>query len=74
MTTTTSIDPMQIGGFSVTEFREKLGGMSRTKFYSEVNSGRIKLRKIGRRSFITFKDAAEYCENLPLVPAKNNAA
>lgn len=38
---------------SIRDAREKLGGIGHTKFYSLVAEGKIKIVKIGRRSFIT---------------------
>lgn len=37
----------------VKEAREALGGMGQTKFYSLVAEGKIKIVKVGRRSFLT---------------------
>ena len=39
--------------YPVTESREKLGGISHSKFYDLVRAGKIKLVKIGTRSFVT---------------------
>ena len=41
------------------------GNLSRTKFYSEVKEGRIKMRKVGRKSVVTIRDAEEWLANLP---------
>ena len=37
----------------VDEAREALGGISRAFFYEMVNDGRIRLTKIGKRSFVS---------------------
>ncbi len=37
----------------IREARAKLGGMGPTKFYSLVTEGKIKIVKVGRRSFVT---------------------
>ena len=37
----------------------------RSKFYQEDNEGRIKLRKVGRKSIITLSDANAWLESLP---------
>ncbi len=39
--------------------------IGRSKFYQEVNEGRIKLRKIGRKSIVTVNDADAWLANLP---------
>ena len=44
--------------------REILGGIGHTKFYEEVRSGKIKLVKIGKRSFCTDAELARYVEVL----------
>ncbi len=40
----------------VPEARELLGGISHTYFYELVREGRIKLTKLGRRSFVTDRE------------------
>lgn len=52
------------GAFSVEEFLH-WASIGRTKFYDEVKSGRLKLRKIGRKSVITISDAHDWLDNLP---------
>ena len=37
----------------IPEARQMLGGIGHTKFYALVKAGRIKLTKIGGRSFVT---------------------
>ena len=44
--------------------RKILGGIGHTKFYEEVRDGKIKLVKIGRRSFCTNNELARYVEAL----------
>lgn len=39
--------------------------IGRSKFYQEVNEGRIRLRKIGRKSVITMTDAQTWLDGLP---------
>ena len=39
--------------------------IGRSKFYQEVNEGRIKLRKIGRKSIVTTTDAEIWLASLP---------
>lgn len=52
------------GAFTVDEF---LGwaSLGRTRFYDEVKAGRIKLRKIGRKSVVTMPDAMDWLNSLP---------
>ncbi len=40
-------------------------GIGRSKFYGEVSAGRIKLRKIGRKSIVTMNDAQTCLDSLP---------
>ena len=54
----------QKGAFSVEEFLH-WASIGRTKFYEEVNEGRLKLRKIGRKSVITITDAQAWLDSLP---------
>lgn len=53
------------GAFTVDEFREWAGGISRTLFYREVAAGHIRIRKIGRRSVVTLPDAIKWRDGLP---------
>ena len=39
--------------YPIPEARELLGGISHTTFYQLVGQGKIRLTKIGRRSFVT---------------------
>ena len=39
--------------------------IGRTKAYEEINSGRLKARKAGRRTIITADDAEEWLSRLP---------
>ena len=49
--------------------RKILGGIGHTKFYDEVRSGKIKLVKIGDRSFVTDDELARYVETLKAAAA-----
>lgn len=44
--------------YPVTEARQLLGGMSHGLFYDQVNKNRIRLTKIGRRSFVSAEEIA----------------
>jgi len=52
------------GAFSVDEFCA-WASIGRSKFYGEVNEGRIRLRKVGRKSIVTDSDARAWLEALP---------
>jgi hypothetical protein len=39
--------------------------IGRTKTYEEINAGRLKARKAGRRTIIAEEDAEEWLSNLP---------
>jgi hypothetical protein len=49
---------------SVTTFGETYD-IGRTKTYEEINAGRLKARKVGRRTIITAEDAEEWLSLLP---------
>lgn len=45
-------------------------GIGRTKAYEEINAGRLKARKCGRRTIILEDDAENWLDSLPaFVPA-----
>jgi excisionase family DNA binding protein len=52
--------------FSIQEF-SKAYGIGRTKIYEELNSGRLRGRKIGRRTLIAKLDAEDWLQRLPTV-------
>jgi excisionase family DNA binding protein len=52
------------GALTVDEFCG-WANIGRSKFYQEVSDGRIRLRKVGRKSVITVPDARAWLENLP---------
>jgi hypothetical protein len=49
---------------SVAQFSEGYG-IGRTKTYEELNSGRLRGRKIGKRTIITEDDAEDWLRRLP---------
>ena len=51
--------------FSVESFADA-HEIGRSKVYDEINSGRLKARKVDNRTIITSEDAAEWRANLPL--------
>lgn len=60
----TNITLQNRGALTVDEFCG-WASIGRSKFYDEVKSGRIQLRKIGRKSVITMPDALNWLESLP---------
>ena len=50
--------------FSVDEFCE-LFGISRRLTYNQINAGRLKIRKVGRRTLIRACDARAWLDALP---------
>ena len=59
---------------SVRSFCESVG-IGRTRFYQEVKAGRLRVRKVGRRTIVTADDAEEWLSRLPgLHEALNEAA
>ncbi len=60
---------------SVNESRQILGGIGRKKFYELVNSGHIRLTRIGRRSMVHDDDLKACADRLRAEsPARNLAA
>jgi Helix-turn-helix domain len=53
---------------SVAEFCARYGP-GRTSAYQEVKSGRLRARKIGKRTIITVDDAEDWLRCLPVIEA-----
>jgi excisionase family DNA binding protein len=45
----------------------KTVGISRTTFYALAKLGQIKVRKVGKRSFVLAKDLDAWLESLPVL-------
>ena len=45
-------------------------GISRTKFYQEINAGRLKARKIGSKTVVLEVDLQAYLDALPAYDGK----
>ena len=45
-------------------------GVGRTTAYEQIKLGRLRARKVGKRTIITDDDAEEWLRNLPQVEAK----
>jgi Helix-turn-helix domain len=54
---------------SIAEFCERYGP-GRTRAYEELKSGRLRGRKIGKRTIITEDDAEDWLKNLPAMQAE----
>ena len=48
----------------------ELLGIGRTKFYQELNAGRIKALKVGTRTLIPEESITAWLSNLPAYPTK----
>lgn len=59
-----TVQPENRGALTVDEFCG-WASIGRSKFYQEVNEGRIRLRKIGRKSVVLMTDANAWLANLP---------
>jgi len=53
------------GAFTVGEFCE-WSRMGRTRFYEEVNSRRLRTRKLGTKTLVTVADAQAWLDALPV--------
>ena len=51
---------------SVRGFCESVG-IGRTRFYQEVKTGRLRVRKVGRRTIVTSDDAEDWLNRLPVL-------
>ena len=56
--------------FSIEEFCRRFG-VGRTKVYEELKLGRLRARKIGRRTIITADDAEGWLQRLPPMKTTN---
>ena len=52
----------------IADFCERYGP-GRTKVYEEVKYGRLRARKIGKRTIITVDDAEDWLRSLPVIEA-----
>jgi excisionase family DNA binding protein len=57
---------------TITEFAARYS-IGRSKIYEEAAAGRIKLRKVGKKTLITVEDAEKWLANLPAVEPKHAA-
>jgi hypothetical protein len=47
--------------------------IGRTRFYEEVAAGRLRLRKLGKKSLVSLDDAEKWLASLPTVKARDAA-
>lgn len=58
--------------YTIAEFTEAFG-IGKTKLFEEINTGRIKARKNGKRTIITAADAQAWLDALPIREPKEAA-
>jgi excisionase family DNA binding protein len=58
--------------FSVEAFCQRFG-IGRTSAYQEIREGRLRARKIGRRTIITEDDAEDWLRRLPVIGSTGEA-
>jgi hypothetical protein len=56
-------------GLSVKEFLGEYG-IGLTHFYKEVNEGRLRVRKVGRRTIVVRDDAESWLQSLPALSTR----
>jgi hypothetical protein len=61
-------DARDVGGMSIIETGRFLG-IGRSLTFSEIRAGRLKARKIGRRTIVNREDAVAYLRSLPIAGA-----
>lgn len=49
-------------------------GIGRTKTFQEIHAGRLKAKKVGRKTIVLDSDLRSYCENLPAAIGPRRAA
>lgn len=54
----------ELGGFSVDDFC-RWSGIGRTAAYAEIKSGRLTIRKFGKRTIVPISEARRWFEALP---------
>ncbi len=54
----------QVLGYSIHEVT-RISGASRTTIYEEISAGRLKARKLGRRTIILDADLRQWLASLP---------
>ena len=61
------------GAMSIARFSEDYA-IGRTKAYEELRSGRLRGRKIGKRTIISQDDAEAWLRQLPALPMRKTTA
>jgi predicted DNA-binding transcriptional regulator AlpA len=57
---------------TIAEFLHRYS-IGRTRFYEEVAAGRLRLRKLGKKSLVSLDDAEKWLASLPTVKARDAA-
>jgi len=52
----------------------RASGLCRTKVYEDINAGRLRARKAGRRTLILVADLNTWLKNLPTIQPKGSSA
>ena len=63
---------MQKETYTISEFIAA-GPVGRTKTYEEAREGRLKIQKIGNKSFITAEERKRWLASLPTLEGSNEA-
>jgi excisionase family DNA binding protein len=58
--------------FGIQEFCQRFS-IGRTSVYQEIGEGRLRARKIGRRTIITEDDAEDWLQRLPVIGSRGEA-
>jgi hypothetical protein len=53
-------------GWRLSEFRTRVCPMSNSKLHLEIRAGRLRVRKMGRASLITYQDGVNFINSLPV--------
>lgn len=51
--------------YSIKEAKDVLGGIGNEKLYQYINSGKLRAKKMGNRTFILSSDLQSFLKNLP---------
>ena len=69
MKTHLSDEPKKRGAFSMNGLCHAYQ-IGRTRIYEEIAAGRLRVRKVGRRTLILVEDAEEWAQSLPTFGAE----
>ena len=63
-TSSTALNPDEPAAYRISAFCEKVGGLSRSKFYELAKTGQIRVLKSGRRSIVPATEVPRYLGSL----------